>query len=342
QYLRPDTVRFERLAPFARFGPPAHEFGSYPLESNTPSTSLTATATLLFVLAVIGLVYMLRGRRRAPTICLAAVLFGTVVAAAPSLLIGFTANRYLTDLLPALLVPAAVTVTAVGAFQRRRAKQATASLVILAVAWGAWVNVALATWSENLKNPGFTAWRYELDAHLFGNPPPGVIELHSGATVPRDGIVAIDGACDGLYIAEQGHWVALERAAGRRQIRGAYTPTADTIVPAGDNMVLSGSPGTLRIDADIATGTATPVWQPLDGAAVGGTPVGWGGGPMAVEVVADPVAGGFAVSIDGRSALFQLEAPDLAELSPAAQFVVQRPSASTTPICNSLAARLAR
>ncbi|MEQ1699678.1 MAG: hypothetical protein ABMA25_06190, partial [Ilumatobacteraceae bacterium] len=54
QYLRPDTVRFERLAPFVRFGPIAPEYGSYPLEGNTPASSLPAAATALTLLALVG------------------------------------------------------------------------------------------------------------------------------------------------------------------------------------------------------------------------------------------------------------------------------------------------
>ncbi len=70
QYLRPDTIRFERLLPIMRFGPLAHEYGSYPLETNTPSASLTASATLLSVLAVIGVVVLVRRRLWGPLVAL--------------------------------------------------------------------------------------------------------------------------------------------------------------------------------------------------------------------------------------------------------------------------------
>lgn len=108
QYVRPDAIRFERLLPMVRFGPPAHEFGS-PLESNTPSSSLTASATLLVVMAVIGVVLLVRGRhwRLAALLAGAAVValvsWGAVVNTALAVWLdgivrpGFTAWRYDVD-----------------------------------------------------------------------------------------------------------------------------------------------------------------------------------------------------------------------------------------------------
>ena len=181
QYLRPDTIRFERLLPIVRFGPLAHEYGSYPLETNTPSASLTASATLLVVLAVVGVVVLLRRRLWGPLVA----LVGLVVAAVPSFLIGFTANRYLVDMLPALALPAAFAAVAIAAPARRWVRNVAFGAVLAGIAWGAWVNVALATWTQQLKSPGFTAWRYGIDDALFGGAPPSVIRLTPGRDAAR-------------------------------------------------------------------------------------------------------------------------------------------------------------
>ena len=61
-YLRPDTVRFERLLPIVRYGPLATDRGSYPMETITPSASLTNAATVLLLAALVGVVVLLRRR----------------------------------------------------------------------------------------------------------------------------------------------------------------------------------------------------------------------------------------------------------------------------------------
>ncbi len=100
-YVRPDTVAFERLVPFIRFGRPAVDYADYPLETTQPAASLTATATALVVLAVIGLVFIIRRRQW----LWLALTGAAAVGAVPTLMIGFIANRYLADLLPALVYP---------------------------------------------------------------------------------------------------------------------------------------------------------------------------------------------------------------------------------------------
>ena len=106
-YLRPDTIRLERLVPFVRFGPPATDRGSYPLEAITASSSLTNSAPILVALAGIGIVLMIQ-RRTATWIALTT---GALLAAIPTLTIAFIANRYLVDMLPLIAVPSAVAIT---------------------------------------------------------------------------------------------------------------------------------------------------------------------------------------------------------------------------------------
>jgi len=322
-YLRPDTIEFERLLPFVRFGDPAREFGSYPLETITPSSSLTASATLLVVLAVVGLWVI--GHRRSWT--LAAIWVAALVAAVPSFLIGFIANRYLTDMLPALVVPAAAALAAISRPPRVSVRAAQVAVAILAL-WGLWVNVALATWTLNLKEPGFTELRYRVDDALFGGAPPALIRLTPGGDVPRDGVVAIDGECDGLYIAEQGAWVALELADGVRQLRGI----AD---PAGGSLRVSTDQGTIDIDFDGSAAVAS--FTPLVGDRVVGDPVTVRRAAVLVVLRSDPVTRRLEVALDGTQALFAFAAPDL---STATTTNLVRIAAASTPICDTLSQRL--
>ncbi len=327
QYLRPDAVRVERLLPVVRFGPAARDLGSYRLESNTPASSLTASATLLFILGVVGLVVLVRRRQWAWV----AVLAGATIAAVPSFLIGFIANRYLVDMLPMLMVPAAIAALSLRVPSRQRTRRVVVAGVGALVAWGTLTNVALATWNQNLKDPGFTAWRYQVDDALFGNPAPGLITLQRGAPVPRDGIVALDdaddGTCAGVYIAEQRGWAVLERGP-TRHITGEFTTGDDTTLldTGASKVALDNRDGHWSISVEGA-GATNPI----------ATPVRAAGSSVRVDVVADPISGGFEIRIDGTQAWFSFEAIDLATAVFGPAFAPDAPAA--TPLCDELRAR---
>ena len=324
QYLRPDAVRIERLVPFIRFPPAAHVFGSYRLEGNTPSSSLPVSATLLVVLAVCGVVLAVRRRAWVPLGLMAAA----ALAAAPSFLIGFVANRYLTDMVPMLVVPAAVATACMASPARRHAAVAAWGVLVV---WGTWTNVALATWTQNLKEPGFTEMRYAIDGAVFGGAPPSVVQLADTPVVPRDGVVAVDGPCDGLYIAEQGHWVALERADGIRQLVGHVTlgDTPLVLVDAGEGTVV------LTPSGPAGSRTVVVSYQPVGGEAVTGQPVRVADDHPAIALVADHVAGGLSVVLDGQQALFSFAAPTL-EGATIGDAFAPRSGTSSTPICDDL------
>ncbi|CAN5544275.1 hypothetical protein BH10ACT2_BH10ACT2_23570 [soil metagenome] len=326
-YFRPDAIRIERLVPFVRFGPRAAEYGSYPLESNTPAASLTASATLLFLLGIVGLWIVIRRR----SWVLLGLFVGALVAAVPSFLIGFVANRYLTDMLPALIIPGAVAV-AVVARPSRASARAAGRLVALLATWGLLVNVSLATWIQNLKEPGFTEMRYAIDDAVFGGAPPSVIDLVPGAPPPRDGVVAIDADCAGLYIAEQGAWVALELADGERRLRGTATDALDSIVIAARQ-------GTISIA--FVDQTARVSFQSIAGDVVDGSPVEIGNGTTgpSIDIASDPITNTLAVRVNGSTALFAFAAPDLGSATYSDSFVVGEATDGGTPICRDLSER---
>ncbi len=325
-YLRPDTIRFERLLPFVRFGPLATDRGSYPMETITPSASLTAAATLLFLTALMGIVAILR-RRDWSWLCL---VVGAAVAAVPTFTIAFIGNRYLVDMLPVLIFPAAVAFATVdlpgGTGVRRVARIA----LVGGVVWGAWVNTALAVWTAELKNPGFTEWRYRIDDLVFGSPAPG-LRLVADGPVGRDGEVAlaVDGeACTGVYIAEQGRWVPLERANGERRLTGMIAPAAATTTAiatgAGWQIDLVATDSDVR--AVVRRGAET----------IDGTPVAWSGGPVEIEVVADPLVPELSVTVDGALSLYRFD-PPADRPQPAGGFVAAGDRGDS--LCRLLAAR---
>jgi hypothetical protein len=360
QYLRPDTVRPERMFPFLRYGPLATDRGSYPMETITPSASLTTSATLLVVAALIGLVLVVRARRWD----LVALTAGGALAAVPTYTIGFIGNRYLVDMLPMLLVPAAF---AFGTFVspapspawRRAARLGT----VVLVAWGAWCNVALALWTQQLKEPGFTEWRYRVDDWFFGNPAPALVDLVAGAPVPRDGVVVLDrdpaaGTCSAVYIAEQGALVALERSNDGRRLAGSVTLTGErTLVAAGDDWAVTAVAGTdgVRLEAVVdptpdGVGGAQVVGAPIAapagsaGAASSGTPPASAvpaSAVLAFEVIADPVTGQLSArlghhALDDASEVFVFAAPQGAAVPGATATVDDDPGDS---LCRQLEAR---
>jgi len=304
QYLRPDTVRVERLFPFIRYGPLATDRSSYPLETITPSASLTTSATLLLAAAVVGIVLIVRTRSWP----LLALTVGGAIAAGPTFTIGFIGNRYLVDMMPMLLVPAAfafATLALPSPAWRRAAWLATVALV----AWGAWCNVSLALWTQQLKEPAFTEWRYRVDGWIFGDPAPALADLVAGMPFPRDGVVALDrdvttGRCSGVYIAEQGVWVALERSNDGRRLTGTLALGDDrTLVAGGD---------TWLVDATVADGRVSFVAE-IDGATVttvtGDTVALPGDRTVSFDLVADPIVGQLVLEVDGEQVLFAFTGP---------------------------------
>lgn len=321
-YLRPDTLRFERLVPIVRFGPRADDIGSYPLENNTPSSSVTAAATGLLLLALVGLVLIVRTKAWVWLV----VVVGAICGTAPTFAIGFIANRYLVDMLPALMIPAAFGVLAVPVPARSAVRRAGAVLAATLVIWGTLVNVALGTWLQNLQSPGFTQVRYQLDERVFGGTAPGLVRLDAAAPVPRDGVVAIDTACRGVYVAAAERWVALER--GRpRLIRGSFSPRREALV-------LRTTTDALEIvvsDESLRARLRTPDSDVL------GDPIDWVGGDVTVEIMSDPLTGMFRVTIDGAFAVGQLGPIPLDKAEFGARFTER---VSSTPLCEQLLKQL--
>ena len=185
QYLRPDAIRFERLIPFIRFGPVAENRASYPLLGNTPSSSLTLTATLLLRPG--------RGRggvavRRRARLWLL-VVAGTTLGALPTFAIGFLAQRYLIDMLPPLAVAGSIGIWVLGGWTvvvgrdsaggRRRCCRAGR------VGRGSTCRWRRGRWSRS--RPASPSLRYRVDGWIFPDPAPGLVADRPDGSGARDG-----------------------------------------------------------------------------------------------------------------------------------------------------------
>ena len=332
QYLRPDTIRFERLVPGIRFGPLAENLGSLDVETVTPAASLPASATALVVLAIVGVTWLVRHRARTWLVLVAAGIVGAV----PTFMIGFIANRYLIDMLPPLITASAIGVWIVAAADPARWRRVVGAIVLV---WGAWVNASLATWALELKSPGFTELRSDVDRAVFRSGDVGTVELGPdgsldprGADFPRDGIVGLAPNCVGTYIAEQGRWVNLERLPGVYETSGVIDGFTE-----GPIRIARTSAWTVDATSLDRGGVAITFATPADPDVT--TLVVDDALPFAYEIVVDPVSvetilrAGDAEVLLPRSALDSVT--PTSGIGPSADIAPQR----LAPLCTTLRSR---
>ncbi len=110
QYLRPDAFRLDGSWPWVRL-PTSRPtvFGDLRYDMLDFTSSVTATMPLLFVLAIGGIVTMIRTKARAAVATLGSLdlpVLGAACAAVPSLVFVYITERYMADFLPLLVLPA--------------------------------------------------------------------------------------------------------------------------------------------------------------------------------------------------------------------------------------------
>ena len=190
QYLRPDALRTNRLFPFISFPALATVIGHKVYVARTVASSVTSTMPTFVVSGVVGLWSVFRpvrrhrhGRRRVLKTDLA-VLRVPVVAAAVgivgSLEIGFTAERYLADWMPFVILIALAGLAVV--VERTRAMARWARRTIVAVGcslaiFGVLSTLALSILYQQEINPWgpstaaraqFVSLQERIDQRIFG------------------------------------------------------------------------------------------------------------------------------------------------------------------------------
>jgi hypothetical protein len=189
------------------------------------------------VLAAGGVVTLVR---RAGAAAVRAPLVGAIAGGLATLTIAFVANRYMSDLIPAIVLASLVGFhVLIGALLRAPrpawSRIAAVAVVVLA-AVSLWVNFALAIWYQRALFPqtaseraGFIGFQQDVDDLIPGGPR-GKVE--SGSDLPAHGTAGelfIVGDCAGLYWSDSREWYAIERGngAGHFRLRVRFPSRAD-------------------------------------------------------------------------------------------------------------------
>lgn len=306
QLLRPDGLRLHATFPFV--GAPTTRpsvVGSLRFDQLDFTASLTAAAPALVILAVVGIVRVLRsggGPLRLPVL-------GAAVVLPVSWSFLYVAQRYASDVLPLLLLLALTGFWAtVGWLDHRSAwaRRAVVAGFAVVVAVGAWTGFALALeYQRNLAplvpdglRHQYVAWQWDV-ADALGVGHPGVRRVDRlGPVGPRDSL-AVLGDCDAVYGSDGNEWRAVERTAAAGHFRlGVRFPetergTRQPLVVVGDG------PDRWTIEVQsLGAGRAVLAipGRPAQGTAFSFTP----GSESVLDVVMDPQLGELRVVRNGR------------------------------------------
>lgn len=377
QYLRPDALRTSRLFPFVAFPPPATVIGHVLYVGRTWASSVTTTMPVVVIAGVVGLWAVFHpvrrsrhGSRRARTdlTLLRIPILGAAVGIVGSLEIAFTAQRYLADWMPLLVLAGLAGLFVVVQRTRSMGRWARRTVVgvgcLLAVV-GVLTNLALSILYQRELNPWgpsiaaraqFVSLQERIDQQLFGNPPQGVTFARRLPKVETAGSLVILGNCAALYQSNGVAWAAVERSAAGGHYRlevtfGAIRGASDGYWP----LLVTGEPG---VGSFVAVRPVGPdevrfgyliqgphsTWE--QGAPVRVVP----GRPSVVDIVLDTDLDDETVTVDGTqvSTGIYVRAPQHVTLGvdtirgpTAPQFPgTVRRLATPTPTCDSLARRL--
>ncbi|MGA2837610.1 MAG: hypothetical protein ABSF84_13520 [Acidimicrobiales bacterium] len=108
-YMDPGAIRFSSLFPFIAAPPtPAHAVGGVVLDQTYATPSFTAVSPLLFLLGCWGLVTAFRPRGIGNVRLTRLIMVGAAAATAGVLVWGYIAYRYVSDLMPFLIIASAI------------------------------------------------------------------------------------------------------------------------------------------------------------------------------------------------------------------------------------------
>lgn len=227
QFLRPDALRLDGLFPWITFPDPATVIGDVTFDTRDSASSIPATMPALTVLSLGGAVMLVR---RAGAAIVRAPLIAALAGAFGTLTIAFIANRYMSDLLPALVLASLVGLHVLLAALHRMPRPNWARIVGVAVlvlaAVSLWVNFALAITYQRALDPatdprrtGFVGFQQDVDDALPGGPRGSA---RAGSELPQHGSLGdllVLGDCRGLYWSDSRVWHPLERGEGAGHFR---------------------------------------------------------------------------------------------------------------------------
>ncbi|HLM64920.1 MAG TPA: hypothetical protein VK306_11530 [Acidimicrobiales bacterium] len=245
QYLRPDALDVRSDFPyldFPRRGPTLMDRSAV-FDELDWSSSIPSSAPALTVLALAGVVWTVRSRRRRDFASrLSPLWLGALAGGASVLAFGYVANRYLNDLYPLVVVGGLVGFHAAGtasASWRPALWRALLGGAGLLVGVGVLANLALALEYQHERGPVVPeAWRADWvrwRVALPGAPSPVSVDRDDRLPPVADGVLAVVGDCDGLYVGVRDRWLGVERGPGV----GVHDVRLDVDdLPVGDRLPL--------------------------------------------------------------------------------------------------------
>ncbi len=231
QYWRPDGVGFSRQFPFIDFPHRKMPLFGHPVYDLIDFTAgIPATMPVLVVLTIVGALAMLRSRRR-ELAALRPMLIGSFIGGIGVLQIGYIANRYQSDFLPMLIIPAlagAVVLTSWLRTRRHLVGRTVVSALAIAGVFGLSANLALGYTFQRAYSSvtppsllaGYIRTQLSVDEWIDDGRLSNVTQ---GDTLPAEGDygdIFILGECDALYWSDgmdtnavkKSNWNGVERA----------------------------------------------------------------------------------------------------------------------------------
>ena len=231
-YLQPFGIHVSSVFPFVTLPTtPARAVGGVVLDQTYQVASAPASMTLLFLLTVWGMVATFFRRPVSAVHGIWLVMLAAGSAAVGVLVWGYTADRYLGDLMPLLILGSILGLVDLWHRTHRRPRLVrTAGLgaVLLLAVWGIFANVAIAA-SPTAQWTIPQTKRFVLAQRSVS---PGALEatVEHGSSLPAQspaGHLFIAGNCSGLYLAsgydystspgqqvENATWLPVEQSAG--------------------------------------------------------------------------------------------------------------------------------
>ncbi len=325
-YLQPFAIRFTGLFPYViPPGAPAPWLGGAVMDQTYPTASLTATSPLLLLLSIWGAVTAFRpkalGQIRYARIILVAAAAGT----SGVLLWGYISQRYIADLMPFVIVGAAVGL--IDLLRRlsgrtRRARGTALAVLTVAAIYCIVANVAISLWPVSDWTLGQAAQFVSAENALSVTPLAPTVR--HGAHLPYwapSGQLFIANHCSGLYLStgdtlkdvpgqliQHLTWLPVEQEAGITHTIG-YTfnqPASHltgpvTIFTYGSaKLVIEPSPKEYQFYLDIEnSGTSVP-WPPPQS---GRIPISYLHIHQKLTVITDPNLNQIVVWWNGKKVL---------------------------------------
>lgn len=262
QYLRPDALRLRWLLPFVDFPRTATVIGNARFDTIEPTSSVPSSMPLLALLATIGVLTVVTRAKVGRVATIRIVVASTALGAITVIPYSYIAQRYMSDMMPLLVVAGLVGLSVAvrwAADRRWRVRTAVVGVLVLALL-STGVNAALGYsyhYETELNPEGVLNVYLEQQYRIFRSFPGGRAPyVVVGDKLPwpplARGTTFVVGDCDGVYWSQGNTWepsakwygVARTRVTGQYDLRVVWpVVTRPTMMP----LVVRGERGRRQI-----------------------------------------------------------------------------------------------